>query len=442
MHGEYLLLLCADFEIYHDTLEPHFDLQLATPGEIDVKPWHFNEFNNQETIFTATERSETLVPGTLKCQRHLLNTLDVKLVEEIGKHHSYLTSELHPQRARGRVIWEVYSGKGRLSEIAEVHEGHCQDLFPGNWMGPTEQRRQLVEHREWHHATHLKFNRKIYLQQVQQGGHCHLEQPAYALSWKTKALFDLPGYRAQRMWTPVKKPTGIQTTKRILWQELQKLCDGSHQHCRLEGSSPGTGRRTQFMENYQPTMAGILAACLMADETTTAWEFAGAVDDEREQLGGLVKLMTENRQEAVKTVQRLHRGLGHPTPEALTDMLESRGASDMIIKCAREYKCVACARYKKPDGVAPSSLPKAEFNERLQADVLWLKIDSKKVPTLSLVDEATKYQAASVVHSEKAEHFQHAIERLWIRNFGCPKTLITDEAEDGALMERHIHGWH
>jgi hypothetical protein len=41
---------------------------------------------------------------------------------------------------------------------------------------------------------HLKFNRKVCLQQVQQGGHCHLEQPAYAQSWKTKALYDLPGF--------------------------------------------------------------------------------------------------------------------------------------------------------------------------------------------------------------------------------------------------------
>ena len=132
-----------------------------------------------------------------------------------------------------------------------------------------EQKQQLVQHREWHHATHLKFNRKIYLQQVQQGGHCHLEQPAYALSWKTKALHDLPGFRAHfdqcqygaqcedvdMVWRPVKKPTAIQTTKRVLWQEFNKLCDGNHQHCRLEGSSPSTGRRTQFMENYQPTMA-------------------------------------------------------------------------------------------------------------------------------------------------------------------------------------------
>ena len=317
-----------------------------------------------------------------------------------------------------------------------------------------EQKQQLAQHREWHHATHLKFNRKVYLQQIRQGAHCHLEQPAYAQSWKTKALADLPGLRAHfdqcrygaecedvdMVWRPVKKSTGIQTTKRALWQEFQKRCDGSHCHCRLEGSSPSTGRRTQFMENYQPTMAGILAACLMADETPVAWEFVGVADDEKKHLGSLVKLMAETHQEALRVVQRLHRGLGHPSASALVEMLESRGASDMVLKCAREYKCVACARYLKPDGVAPSALPKAkEFNERLQADVLWFKIGDKKFPVLSLVDEATKYQAAAVVHSERSEHFRHVIERLWIRNFGCPKVLVTDEGRGWNADQ--FHDW-
>ena len=83
---------------------------------------------------------------------------------------------------------------------------------------------------------------------------------------------------------------------------------------------------------------------------------------------------------AVRVVQRLH-----PSPEALTEVLESRGASDMVIKCAREYKCVACARYKKPDGVAPSALPRAkEFNERLQADIFGSRSTTTRCLCLTL----------------------------------------------------------
>ncbi len=105
-----------------------------------------------------------------------------------------------------------------------------------------------------------------YLCQVRNGAHAHLEQPAFALSWKTRALRDLPGFHAvfdqcqygaqcldyDGLWKPVKKTTGIQTTKHYLYKELNLRCPGDHQHCLLEGSAPGLGRRTQFMEDYQP----------------------------------------------------------------------------------------------------------------------------------------------------------------------------------------------
>eukprot|EP00435_Cladocopium_sp_Y103_P055307 s1238_g18.t1 len=185
--------------------------------------WHRDEFNSEETIFTATEEPEAIEPGTVKCQRHLFN----------NKHHSFVTSELH-DRSQRRVIWEVYSGKGRPTEIAESMGGSVR-TFDTAVPGLATASLQLV-------------------------------------AWLT--------------------------------------------------------------------------------ELPVTWEVAAAADDEKKQLGSQVKLMAESHQEAVRVVQRLHRSLGHPTPEALTEMLESRGVSDMVVKCAREYKCVACARYKKPDGAA------------------------------------------------------------------------------------------
>ena len=44
--------------------------------------------------------------------------------------------------------------------------------------------------------------------------------------------------------------------------------------------------------------------------------------------------MTDNKAEAVRAVQRLHRNLGHPTTLALAEMLESRGASEAILNVA------------------------------------------------------------------------------------------------------------
>ena len=88
LHGEYLLPLSMDFEIYHAAPEAHFDLQLASPGEVDLNPRTFMEFND-EMIFRAHDLlsdnngDEWILPGTAKWQRHLFQTMDAHLRSSI-----------------------------------------------------------------------------------------------------------------------------------------------------------------------------------------------------------------------------------------------------------------------------------------------------------------------------------------------------------------------
>ena len=101
----------------------------------------------------------------------------------------------------------------------------------------------------------------------------------------------------------------------------------------------------------------------------------------------------------VRTVQQHHRNLGHPSAEALTELLESREASEAILEAARKHQCVACLRYKKPNQVAPASIKQVtEFGEKILADVFWVKPGNVTYPVLSSVDSATKYQTAAVIH--------------------------------------------
>ena len=490
LHGEYLLPLSMDFEIFHAALEPHFDLQLASPGEVDLNPRTFLEFNGEEMIFQAHDHGdEWILPGTVKCQRHLFQTMDARLTEELNDMHGYITSELHAGD-RGRVIWEVYGGRSRMAQIAEslgatvrvfsldtgwdfdqpahqraflaLQEKEVPDeIYLSPTCGPwslmqglaartPEQQQQLRELREWHHQVHLCFCKKVYLKQIKQGGHAHLEQPAYARSWRTSALSNLPGLYCRfdqcqygctcqdtdLVWRLVQKPTGLQTTKMAVHKEFQRRCAGDHQHCRLEGSGPDVGRRTRYLEHYQPTLASTLAACLMMDELPTISDFVGAADDEKKHVGRIIQLLTNSRQEAVRCVQRLHRNLGHPSMEALVETLESRGASDVVLEVARNFSCASCERYKKPDSVPPAVLNDVkEFNHVLQADVMWVKVKDRKFPILSLLDQATRYQAAGVLHGERSEHFLSVLERHWVRHFGCPKTLLTDEGRGWASDE-------
>ena len=87
---------------------------------------------------------------------------------------------------------------------------------------------------------------------------------------------------------------------------------------------PGFGRaRTSYLEDYQPTLAAVLASCLATPEVPTAWDTAFAVNEEKAIHGQIIQLMTDHKAEAVRAVQRLHRNLGHPTTIALVEMLES-----------------------------------------------------------------------------------------------------------------------
>lgn len=263
------------------------------------------------------------------------------------------------------------------------------------------------------------FVKQAFLTQVRNGAHAHLEQPMHALSWKTRALRQLPGYftlldqcrfgtrclDSDGLWKLVKKPTAILTTKRFLFNEMSLRCDGGHQHRLLEGSAPGIGRRTQYLEDYQPGLAAVLSACLMFDETPTIMDFVGAVNEEKEQISGIIQLLTNNKADAVRTVQRLHRNLGHPDNKKLTELLASS------------------QRYHKPNSSAPAQISTSTtFNETLQADVFWLKLGEKKFPILRLVDAATRFQAASVVYGERTQDYLHALERGWIRHLAALKS--------------------
>ena len=226
----------------------------------------------------------------------------------------------------------------------------------------------------------------------------------------------------------MKKPTALQTTKKAVQDAFSQKCYDSHKHCSIEGAAPGYGSRSKYLENFQPGLAATLAAALAVPEPPQLWEHVNAVGEQRRMTGELVRLYTEHHQEAVRTVQRLHRNLGHPSTEALTDLLTARGASEAVLNVAKSYKCLACAKYCKPNQSAPAVIRNAkEFNDQIQADVFYIKLQSMKHPVMSIIDTATKYVMACVVHKEDAEHYIKALEKMWIRHFGVPMELVADE---------------
>eukprot|EP00913_Durusdinium_trenchii_P011859 g11138.t1 len=113
-------------------------------------------------------------------------------------------------------------------------------------------------------------------------------------------------------------------------------------------------------------------------------------------------------------------------------LLEEEAPDELLIapecKLWSRTQCFACAKYKKPSQAAPAAMPTVlNFNDVLQADVMWLRRGTIKYAIMSLVDSATRYTAAVLINSEHTDNYIKALERAWIAHFGPPATLLTDE---------------
>lgn len=83
------------------------------------------------------------------------------------------------------------------------------------------------------------------------------------------------------------------------------------------------------------------------------------------------------------------------------------------------------------------------FNDTIQADVFYLKVNDRKWSVLSVVDVCTRFMATCLLDGETTDSYAHALEKMWCRHFGAPKVLITDEGRSwlGASMEAWTTSW-
>ena len=127
---------------------------------------------------------------------------------------------------------------------------------------------------------------------------------------------------------------------------------------------------------------------------------------------------------------RLHRNLGHPTNGELMKLLERQGASAEMIQGAKEHQCNTCDLHKRPIGHPVPSVPRpTHFNDRVQADTLWVHVPGRRkaIPVLMMSDVTTRLLSGRELRIESTEEFIKQMERGWVRSFGPMKRLFVDE---------------
>ena len=342
-----------------------------------------------------------------------------------------------------------------------------------------EERQALLCERDYQEHVHLKFTRRVFDEQARDDRDAGVEQPARAKSWKTATFQQMQrkGYMAYLdqcaygatlpdnygVQRPIKKPTALCLTQQGLATDLSRTCPGHHDHLPIEGSSPGIGNRAKASATYQPEMCQQLAHQIYRhtylqrephySHTDSAYpaqepEQPSQPPEPSEQNEpplppsptGILqqRLHPTSNLTAQRTIQRLHRSLGHPTPQQLRKLLSERNANERLLASRLEHRCQHCEQRRAPPQVPKSGIYKGTFfNDRVQADTLWLKIHtdgpnstSKKpraVPILVISDATTRFAAARLLPDETAKSFVQALERSWIRHFGPMKTLQVDE---------------
>ncbi|CAJ1379598.1 unnamed protein product, partial [Effrenium voratum] len=274
-----------------------------------------------------------------------------------------------------------------------------------------EAKQKLVELRRQDHNNVLQFVKRVYMEQYNNSREVTLEHPWTSRAWMTKAWHQLPGYETyvdqcayglkvpddEGVVRPSKKPTKFLTTKKHLYHKVG---------------------RPRYQQNLQ-VMDSEINKLKLKNETKVI------------EKNKVLKAKVGNQ--VFGYVKRLHKNLGHPSAPVLKQMLMEVQATENVLKAAEEYLCPQCVARQRPGGVPPAAgLTSKEFNDRIVVDSAWIAVEGGRRCVLTIQDQATRYIAVRILKNEKAEDLIKGVERAWIKQFGIPKYLRTDEAKGWA----------
>ena len=121
-HGEYLLSLTEDFEIELADKTPSFDLRLAEEQpdqQLSDDVVDLTTYKKEEGIFNASEDNPAASGQKPVLNKHW-KMFETALSTELNRAHALVTQELHQPQPRPCIIWEIYAGASRTSQIAEA----------------------------------------------------------------------------------------------------------------------------------------------------------------------------------------------------------------------------------------------------------------------------------------------------------------------------------
>ena len=128
-----------------------------------------------------------------------------------------------------------------------------------------------------------------------------------------------------------------------------------------------------------------------------------------------------------RIAKKLHAQFSHPPAHRLIRLVQNSGMKnkdELIIQIKKvSDDCGICREYKTPSPRPIVGMNMAtEFNEVVAMD---LKFFNGSI-ILHLIDHLSRFSAAAIVKSKKAEEIIEKFFEIWVQNFGPPKKFFCD----------------
>ena len=129
---------------------------------------------------------------------------------------------------------------------------------------------------------------------------------------------------------------------------------------------------------------------------------------------------------------RIHKNLGHPSPQVLGQVLRQRGYPRTMTQALEDYQCSTCIMHQKPKIPRPATLKtETDFGDKVSTDgVTWTNQSGTSFHFYHYLDHGTNFQVAVAAPNRSAEQAIEKFVQAWISWAGPPNELYTDSATE------------
>ena len=324
--------------------------------------------------------------------------------------------------------------------------------------------RQIMEERKRLIENQLQFVKQVIQTALELSIYTTIEHPHGSAMWRTEPMESMTGYydvvvhrcrtglvakdKRGNIVGPIKKPTRLRTTSPQLAGAMDLKCRCLCDHVQMTGR----GQDMRSLQNYEKGFATIAAEAVVHDaEVLWARRQADLIamtddlphvapDHEHAAEAMNKSLVRKYGRNAVLTIAKLHKQLGHPGRDRLVKAAQDSRLDQATVQAAREFSCATC------DGQAASKTPRPGnltsvtcFSQVVLVDAFYIKWHDKKLSILAIMDSFSRFEQLALLENDRPDTEIALLEQLWLRWAGPPSVLKTDAS--GSHMSEPFLAW-